>query len=158
MFIDLIIVFIKSKRVVDGIGLVCLPFCLHLIVYIFRLWRQDVPRGFTLMLNTNWREMWFTFFLRNIIIRSFFSITTLLHHTLIGKYASLTVVSIGLFLSQIVRFCKMEYVKLYLSFLLVMLYLFKKVPMEMKSYISLGRTIEEHGYVNLCVGYKGLKC
>ena len=44
------------------------------------------------------------------------------------------VVSIGLFLSQFVRFCTVvEYVRSYYSFLLVTSQLIKKVPMEMET-------------------------
>ena len=53
-----------------------------------------------------------------------------------SKRPKYKVVSIGLFLSRIVHFRTMKYVRSYSSFLLV-----KKVPMEMESYISLRRTM-----------------
>ena len=52
-----------------------------------------------------------------------------------------SVVSIGLFLSHFVRFCTVEYIRTYKSFLLVKSLLVKKVPMEKESKISLGGTI-----------------
>ena len=43
------------------------------------------------------------------------------------------VVSIGIFLSQFVCFCAVEYVRSYYNFLLVTSQLIKKVPMEMET-------------------------
>ena len=54
---------------------------------------------------------------------------------------SLKVVSVGVFLSCFVRFCTMDYVRMYLSFLLVTSQLVQKVPMEKESNISFTRSL-----------------